>query len=157
MTEFAILFRHGIAHPRGSMPEETRGLTSEGHKRMKQIARGLAKIRPKVDAIYSSPLIRCIETAQYLSDRYDLGFATAEELRPDAKPAAIRKFLAATSSRIVICVGHEPTLSAMMRHLTKMRGEVELKKGGCYGIRLAEDGAARLEWMLSPRVMRATR
>ena len=153
MTEFVILFRHGIAHPKGSMPEEVRGLTKEGHAKMKEIARGLLRVRPHVDVIYSSPLIRCLETAQYLSKRYDLGFTIAEELRPDAKPRELSKLLAATSGRIVICVGHEPTLSAMMLHLTKMKGSVELKKGGCYGVRF-EGTSARLEWMLSPRVMR---
>jgi phosphohistidine phosphatase len=153
MTEFAILFRHGIAEPHGSKPDEERALTDEGHKRMKEIARGLARIRPKVNAIYSSPLVRCLETAQYLSDRYDLGFATADELRPDADPKGVRALLDGTSGRIVICVGHEPTLSKMMLHLTKMKGAIELKKGGCYGVRF--DGEkAQLEWMLSPRVMR---
>ena len=153
MTEFAILFRHGIAFPKGSMPEETRGLTKEGHAKMKEIARGLHRIRPHVDVIYSSPLLRCLETAQYLSKRYDLGFTVAEELRPDAAPRELSKLLDATSGRIVVCVGHEPTLSKMMLHLTKMKGSIELKKGGCYGVRFAGK-IARLEWMLSPRVMR---
>src|SRR4051812_16246190 len=121
MTDFVILLRHGIAHPRGSMPEETRGLTGKGHRHMKEIARGLAKIRPKVDVIYSSPLLRCMQTAQYLSDRYDLGFMFAEELRPEAKPAAARELIENTSSRIVLCIGHEPSLSALMRELTGMK------------------------------------
>lgn len=153
MTEFAILLRHGIAHPRGTMPEETRGLTKEGHKRMKEIARGLSRIRPTVDVIYSSPLVRCVETAQYISKRYDLGFTTTDALRPDAKSKELRELLRSTTGRVVVCVGHEPSLSAMMRHLTKMRGRTELKKGGCYGVRFEEE-TAHLEWMLSPRVLR---
>lgn len=153
MTEFAILFRHGIAYPKGSMPEETRGLTPDGHRRMKAIARGLHRIRPRVDAIFSSPLLRCRQTAEYLTGRYDLGCTITEKLRPDASPEELRELLETTSSRIVICVGHEPTLTAMMLALTKMKGSLELKKGGCYGVRL--DGRnAHLEWMLSPRVLR---
>ena len=31
---------------------------------------------------------------------------------------------------------------------------IELKKGGCYGLRLTADGNAHLEWMLPPRAMR---
>lgn len=153
MTEFAILLRHGIAFPKGSMPEESRGLTDIGHKRMKSIARGLVQIRPKVNVIYSSPLLRCLETAQYISDRYALGFTVADELRPDAAPKELDSLLERTSGRIVVCVGHEPTLTAMMLRLTKMKGSLELKKGGCYGIRIDHD-RARLEWMLSPRVLR---
>lgn len=153
MTAFAILLRHGIAHPKGSMPEETRGLTNTGHKRMKEIARGLARLRPAVNTIYSSALLRCLQTAEYISERYDLGFSVAAALRPDAEPKELRALLDETSGRVVVCVGHEPTLTAMMLHLTKMNGELELKKGGCYGIRF-EEKAARLEWMLSPRVLK---
>ena len=40
-----------------------------------------------------------------------------------------------------------------MRKLTKIEGEFELKKGGCYGVRILESGA-RLEWFLRPRVLR---
>ncbi len=149
MSQLVILFRHGIAHPRGSMPEQTRGLTEKGHDRMKENARGLARLQKSVDVIYSSPLLRCLQTAQYLSDRYDLGFQTAEELRPDAAPGELRPLLDRTSGSVVVCVGHEPTLSAMMCALTGTSGAFELKKGGCYAIR---DG--KLEWMLSPRVLR---
>ncbi len=152
MSQFVILYRHGIAHPRGSMPEEERGLTEKGHRRMKENARGLQRIRPSVDVIYSSPLLRCLQTAQYFSDRYDLGFMTAEELRPEAKPDELQKLLDRTSGRIVLCVGHEPTLTSMMLELTQMTGSPELKKGGCYGVR-----DKRLEWMLSPRVLRSAR
>ena len=56
----------------------------------------------------------------------------------------------------IICVGHEPNLSMTMRVLTMMSSEggIELKKGGCYGLRLFKDGGARLEWLLPPRVLR---
>jgi len=154
MTEFLILLRHGIAHPPGTMPEETRGLTAEGHERMKEIARGLKRIRPNIDVIYSSPLLRAMQTAQYVSDRYQLNVFFAPELRPDAKARELRDLLNRTTARIVLCVGHEPTLSKMMCEITKTRGGTfELKKGGCYGIRIDGDDS-RLEWMLSPRVLR---
>jgi hypothetical protein len=43
-----------------------------------------------------------------------------------------------------------------MLAITKMSsdGTIELKKGGCYGVRLFSDSSAQLEWMLPPRVLR---
>ena len=63
---------------------------------------------------------------------------------------------ATTVSRFIL-VGHEPNLTAGMLELTKMHAdsEIELKKGGCYAIRMTETGETHLEWMLAPKVMRA--
>ena len=44
-------------------------------------------------------------------------------------------------------------LSVFLLTLTAMAGEIELAKGGCYGIRIEPDGTARLEWMLPPRAL----
>jgi hypothetical protein len=41
-----------------------------------------------------------------------------------------------------------------MLALTGMTGEMELKKGGCYGVRIDAGGAGRLEWILRPRAMK---
>jgi phosphohistidine phosphatase len=151
---FVILLRHGIAEPRGSKPDEKRSLTTTGRQRLKEIGRALARIFPRPDAVYSSPLLRCTQSAEQLVKAYrKLEFTTSEALRPDADPSKIRKLLETTKSQRVICVGHEPGLSAIMRELTKVEGDFELKKGGCYGIRI-EGSDARLEWMLPPRVLR---
>ena len=75
-------------------------------------------------------------------------------MAPDSDAARFRELLDGLSARRAIFVGHEPTLSAFMLALTGMQGEIELKKGGCYGIRIDEAGAGHLEWMLPPRAMR---
>lgn len=150
-----LLIRHGIAHRRGSMPEEKRGLTKTGHQRMREIARALAQLVPAIDALCTSPLLRCRQTAEYLADRYETDVQIAEELRPDADATELRTLLKRIDGAIIACVGHEPTLSAMMLDLTKMKAATppELKKGGLYALRFA-GGTARLEWMLSPKVLR---
>ena len=60
--------------------------------------------------------------------------------------------------QFAIFVGHEPNLSEAMLDLTGMRSadsEIELKKGGCYGIRI-EGPSAHLEWMLPPGFLAKT-
>jgi phosphohistidine phosphatase len=151
MEKFIILLRHGIAEPKGSAPEETRPLTDEGHKRMKENARGLASLFPKAEAILTSPLKWVVKA--YPS----LPLVTSDLLRPEADAGALRQLIDATSVSRFIVVGHEPNLTEGMLELTRMHAdsEIELKKGGCYAIRMTENGETHLEWMLAPKVMRA--
>lgn len=153
MTALVVLFRHGIAQPRGTMPEETRKLTKEGHQRMEEIARGLRRLVPKADEVVSSPLLRCTQTAEWIAGAYGLTFSVASELRPEAGPKEVRDLLDRLEGSRLILVGHEPGLSQAMRNLTGEKSMLELKKGGCYGLRVVA-GQARLEWMLTPRLLR---
>jgi phosphohistidine phosphatase len=157
--KFIVLLRHGIAEPHGARAnDDARILTETGNRRMKQIGRGLAKRFPKAEVIYSSPLIRCVETAEWVEKGYrgSIAVKTYDALKPDAGVDDIRALIDASEARRIICVGHESNLSTAMLSLTKMTsdGPIELKKGGCYGIRISSDGHATLEWMLPPRVLR---
>lgn len=154
-----LLLRHGIAEPHGSRADDdARVLTAAGKKKMKEIATAIARLFPKAEAIYSSPLIRCIQTAEFVSKAYGktLRVKKLDALRPGSDPEELRAFLQAAKERNVIFVGHEPHLSAAMLHLTGMHadGEIELKKGGCYRVRL-NGGGGTLEWMVAPRVLLA--
>ncbi|HEX9160971.1 MAG TPA: phosphoglycerate mutase family protein [Thermoanaerobaculia bacterium] len=156
---FIVLLRHGISEDavEGKSDEE-RSLTSEGHARMKQIAKGLERAFPKALAIYSSPLLRSTQTALWVSKGYRsrVKVTTSDALRPGASTSEFRDFINELQDRRAIIVGHEPNLSTNMMKLIGLPGgrNVELQKGGCYGVRLRADGTAVLEWLLSPRILR---
>ena len=157
--KFVVLLRHGIAEPHGARADDdARILTETGNRRMKQIGRGLARRFPKAEVIYSSPLIRCLETAEWVEKGYrsKIAVQTFDALKPAASVSDVRALIDASQARRIICVGHEPNLSATMLALTKMSPDatIELKKGGCYGLRISGDGSLKLEWMLPPRVLR---
>ena len=153
---FLIFLRHGIAEdPSPDKKDEDRGLTAEGHAKMKQIARGLGAVLPKVQAIYSSPLLRAVQTALWVSKGYRsrANVNTVDALKPDASKKEFLALLKSIDDRRVILVGHEPSLT---KHVSALVGVnvPELKKGGCYGVRIDPDGNAALEWMLTPRILR---
>lgn len=156
---FLVLLRHGIAEdPTEAKPDEERSLTSEGHARMKTIAKGIEQALPKAQAIYSSPLLRAVQTALWVSKGYRsrIKVSTTDALIPDASTSEFAEFVQGIRERRSIIVGHEPNLS---NNLTELIGvpssdAFELKKGGCYGVRLRSDGTAVLEWLLSPRILR---
>jgi len=152
--KFLVLLRHGIAEdPTPDKNDLDRELTPKGRRRMEAIAAGLARVFPEAEAIYSSPAVRAIQTAQPVVKENGLKIKKSDALAPGQSS---RKLVDEVSVDFAIFVGHEPTLSALMKDLTGTQGQIELKKGGCYGV--AFDGqTARLEWMLSPRVLRRLR
>ena len=158
-----ILLRHGIAEEKSADgTDEARKLTAEGRARMREVARGLAELFPKLDAIYTSPLIRAVETAQAVAKAYgkEVKIHTAGQLTPGSDAKAFRALLAEAPHRRAVYVGHEPTLTNFFLALLgvrKPKGVVELKKGGCYVVSIAADGAVSLEYVLAPRVLRRLR
>jgi len=155
---FFVLLRHGPAEPAADgKPDDDRELTSEGHAQMKQIAKGLERAFPKALAIYSSPLARARQTALWISKGYRsrVKVTTVEALRPGATTGELRDFVEQIQERRAIIIGHEPSLSTIVMTLAGMPGRfLELQTGGCYGVRVHGDGAAVLEWLLSPRILR---
>ena len=156
---FLVLLRHGIAEDRTEgKADEDRSLTPEGHARMKQIARGLERAFPKAQVIYASPLLRAVQTALWISKGYRsrVKVNTTDVLIPGADPKEFVEFLGTIKERRVIIVGHETNLSDNLMELIGLTAtrQFELKKGGCYGVRLYADGSAALEWLLSPRILR---
>lgn len=124
---------------------------------MKEIARGLERVLPKAQVIYTSPLLRAVQTALWVSKGYKsrVTINTTDALAPGASAKDFRAFIDSVAERRVIIVGHEPNLTRSMAALTDVAGaKLELKKGGCYGVRILGDGSATLEWLLPPRVLR---
>jgi phosphohistidine phosphatase len=152
--KFIVLLRHGIAEDQSADKNDLdRELTPKGRRRMEAIAAGLARVFPEAEAIYSSPAVRAIQTAQPVAKEYRLKIQKNDALAPGQSS---RKLVDEVSVDFAIFVGHEPTLSALMKELTATQGQIELKKGGCYGVAF-EGQTARLEWILSPRVLRRLR
>lgn len=125
---------------------------------MKQAARGLERVLPKAQAIIASPLLRAVQTALWVSKGYRSRVAvqTTEALAPGASTRELLDVLVSLDARRIVFVGHEPTLTDFMRTLTGLPSApgLELKKGGCYGVRILPDGTGVLEWLLAPRVLR---
>ncbi|HEY2324016.1 MAG TPA: phosphohistidine phosphatase SixA [Thermoanaerobaculia bacterium] len=156
-----ILLRHGIAEEKSTdKPDAERRLTREGNEKMKRIARALAGLFPEADAIYSSPLVRAYETAEWVAKAYDrnLEIETTAALAPGHDPDEFRALLRRSGGKeCAYYAGHEPHLTMLMLALTGMEasGELSLKKGGCYGLEMDDDAsAARLRFMLAPSLLR---
>jgi phosphohistidine phosphatase len=152
-----VLVRHGIAEdPTSDKPDSDRVLTREGNDRMKENAKGLRELFPKAEAIYSSPLVRAVQTALWISRAYKskMSVDTTESLLPEATTEQLRAFIGGLKQANVILVGHDPSLSANLLALAGWTGSFETKKGGAAALRFSPEGIVTLEWIAPPKVLR---
>jgi phosphohistidine phosphatase len=156
------LIRHGIAVPPGSteFPDAERPLTEEGIARMKQVARGLARLEFEVERIVSSPLPRALQTARIVA----AALGSAELVEDDASLSANRSaeaiagWLAERQESSLALVGHNPAFSELVPLLVlgmTAASMCDLKRGGVAALVSDGPGAPyRIDWLARPRLLR---
>jgi phosphohistidine phosphatase len=161
-----LAVRHAVAEEREAFAatgqeDAARPLTTDGRKRMKRIAQGLAREVPKVDVLATSDLARALQTAWILAGAYDdVAPIPIEPLRPDGELASLLAWLRQQDPRHTIAiVGHEPHLGIAVSWLLtgKKQSIISLKKGAACFLDLGEiptAGQAALEWMATPGILR---
>lgn len=110
-----LLVRHAEAvQEDAGLRDDDRYLTLRGRETARGLARLLREERIEADAIVTSPLPRAVQTAELLADGLDfLGAVTVlPAMRPGAHPRLAAEALVGLG-RVVIAVGHEPTISAL--------------------------------------------
>ena len=159
-----ILFRHGIAVEREEWhgQDTDRPLTERGAKRVSQVAAGFKWLELQPTYIFSSPLVRALETADIL--QASLGIASAvkraDELLPDANPERLLAlFRDLPPESTALCVGHEPHLglTASVMLTGKPSTAFPFKKAGACLIELSvppKVGRGVLRWWMEPGQLR---
>jgi phosphohistidine phosphatase len=131
------ILRHGKAEK--SIPEEKsdgdRLLTRTGKDEIKKIGCWLRDSGVIFDSIATSPLARAFGTAEILA--YETRFPRKPDvwdcLRPGANPLLLDNALqSAGPNSVILIVGHEPMLSALVSTMIGDEGPVRIamKKGG---------------------------
>ena len=105
-----------------------RVLTEAGVKRMKAVARAIARMEPAFDAVLVSPLLRARQTAEPVvaACRYRGEVRVTEALVPGADPSALLEELEEGGWKSVLVVGHEPNLGRLFGRLVAGRRDVEV-------------------------------
>ena len=152
-----FFLRHVNAHDLGPSykTDRERPLTKVGKHKIKQIAKGMKKLKLTFDLILCSPLVRAEETAQGLKMKKKI--ILTKNLAPDADfkklISEIKKY---TRSKRVLLVGHEPFLSQLISLLISgtTNCPITLKKGGLCTLSMKSllyKKCATLEWLLTPK------
>jgi phosphohistidine phosphatase len=157
------LVRHGIAEDASQeVSDEERALTSEGKRRMKEIARGLREIGARPGLILTSPLRRARETGEILQSVLapDAALVICEPLANGYAAEDVVDSLPHGPAQEIALVGHQPSLGELASHLlTGSPGLIPLpfKKGGVAAVALPSvppRSHGTLEWFLTPKQLR---
>ncbi len=157
------LVRHAIAMERGSPGNEDDGLrplTPRGRERMEEAAQGLKRLFVP-DVIVTSPLVRARETAEILLAAYGLQKTRICDALASGNDVELLRELDDVDSDRVLCVGHEPHISATLSWLLtgEHDGMIAVFKKGSAALVDSGDrpgpGHCTLEWLLQPAALRA--
>jgi len=157
------LLRHGIAEERAAHngPDEERALTAEGRRKLRQVAKAMRAMRLSFDVIFSSPLVRALQTAEIAAEalRLKRRLQLTEHLAPGTpteKQIAWLKDLRPEPESVLL-VGHEPNFSELTSRLLtgQERMAINFKKAGLCKVMAERLGGQRatLEWFLTPKLM----
>jgi phosphohistidine phosphatase len=133
------LLRHGVAEDAGpgtGWQDEPRALTGDGREKMIRAAAGIAALSLDFDALLTSPLVRCLQTAEIVGDALELPPRSQELARPGMTSATLIAMLMSHpgASSVLVC-GHQPDLSHVASDLVG-GGDMEFKKGALAVIEL---------------------
>jgi phosphohistidine phosphatase len=153
--------RHASAgeHLANAKKDEKRALDKEGIEQCGYIGRALAALDVQVDAIVSSPLKRCSQTASLVGNElgYEGKLQLDAGLRPQAGLADFRKVLEKNSRQeAILVVGHNPNLSQFLGAIISDPGceaSIELKKGAVAKVEMRRTSGT-LQWCVTPKLLR---
>ena len=161
-----LVVRHAAAEDkdafaRTGQDDDLRPLTPGGQREMQDVARALLELVPEIDALATSPLVRAVQTAEILGQRYDREPVTVEWLRPEAPYEDFATWARAhRGQKVVAIVGHEPHLSGLVSWLIAggKRSVLDLKKAGACLLEVEgkpSAGSGNLVWLMGPKHLRA--
>lgn len=141
--------RHGIALDgaewQGS--DGARALSAKGRKRFKRTAKVFARLGEEVDLLFTSPLVRAVQTSELLARALGLReVRVLEELLPGGEASAV---LTAVSRQLesgegVAIVGHDPLLTHLV---TRLSG---LPEAAARGLLMAKGAIVRIDVPVPP-------
>ena len=148
------LVRHAEAIERSATtPDASRCLTTTGRLSFRKIARRARKAGAAPDIIYTSPLLRSVQTAEILAERlkHKGEVVVSGELSPGFDLPALRALLASAGNPAeAVFVGHEPDLGGIAAALMSVPGGFPLRKGAVVALetdKRAPKGTAKFLWM----------
>lgn len=155
------IVRHGIAEDIAASGggDSARALTSEGRQKMKEAAKGFAKLESDIEVIFASPLVRAKQTAEILAAALKKTVEEMKELAPGYSASQLCEKLQSLKRKgNMMLVGHEPNCSDLASYLLEgsTGTSIEFKKGAICMIEVESPHAASgtLRLHLSPMVLR---
>jgi phosphohistidine phosphatase len=151
--------RHGLADRSAftGSDDRLRPLTPQGIARLEAATANLARLNLGCDRIVTSPLTRCLQTAEIAAAALGLvdSLVSDPRLAPGFGLADLEEILAGhRDCDILMLVGHEPDFSVTVSELTG-GSDLVFKKGGLARVDLypGPGPTGDLVWLVPPKIL----
>ncbi len=152
------LLRHGDSL--ADSPDDASRPLSQAGERQARLAGRLLRLRAgDLNLIFCSPLLRARQTALLAHESASSAeMIVTEHLTPTSDHRNLFKDLNSHPAQTVLCVGHEPHLSALVSLLisSSRAASVSVRKGSLAKIDVSQPvgpGTGVLEWILPPDII----
>lgn len=148
------LVRHAEAIERsGTIPDASRYLTTKGRLDFRKIVRRVRKTGIAPAVIFTSPLLRSVQTAEILAERtkHKGAVVVAKELSPGFDLRDLRSLLSGAGTPAEAAfVGHAPDLGDLAATLLALPRGFPMRKGAVVAVEVdgsPAKGTAKFLWM----------
>lgn len=149
-----VLMRHAHAiEGSAALADADRWLSGKGRKVARKVSAWLARPKRRPRAIWTSPLVRSVQTAEILAGACELvdTVSVAPELSPGRDPGDLLRVLSAHEGPSPIAlVGHEPSLSLIATSLLSDPSWGGFRKGGVLAVEWSGSGKAERLYAADP-------
>ncbi len=150
--------RHAAAEERASSGRDAdRTLSEDGHRRAREVARGLAELEPGIQLVLTSPYARARQTAEPVARALHLSgrLRETQALEPASDPEEILDEIRSEKVEGVLLVGHEPHLGSLLGRLVAGHPglEIPMRKAAVARLSWTGSGPAILRALLPPKML----
>jgi phosphohistidine phosphatase SixA len=153
-----LLIRHGEAvDTQTAETDHDRWLTDSGRRTVAAVGNELTKLALRYTAIYTSPLVRSVQTAEILAGTQP-GFRGSLEVHPGLASEtgtiaqALEPLEHAGDEDLIVMVTHMPKVSALAAQLGQLSSAPSFRTASTCLLRVG-GGKGRLQWMLDPQTL----
>jgi phosphohistidine phosphatase len=153
-----LLMRHGEAVDSNvAASDRDRWLTAAGRRAVTTVAEMFGRMGLHYDYVYTSPLVRSVQTAEILAamqPSFDGPLRVHRALSSDegTTAQALEPLEQASGDDLVVMVSHMPKVGVLAAHLGRLAHAPSFSTSSAC-LLTVEDGRGRVDWMLDPRTL----
>ncbi|MEM7435202.1 MAG: histidine phosphatase family protein [Myxococcota bacterium] len=157
-----VLMRHGEAvDARLARSDERRWLTDGGRRQVTAVGNTLVELGLSFSCVYTSPLVRSVQTAEILAaTQPDFDGPVEVHVPLSSDEGTVAQALApldhAGEHAVVVLVSHMPKVEVLGGQLCQMDRFASFRTGAACLIDL-DEGRGQFQWMLDPETLKRER
>lgn len=133
-----------------------RPLSERGRTDAQIMAQTLARIHPHVKSIFTSPLVRAVETGEVFGREFEREPETSRRLTPGSShESLLETILSQAKDASVVIIGHQPDMSNFISHLISpaRAATVDMVTCAIACLELETNDTAHLRWLITPDIV----